>query len=101
PMVSESRPWLSRGSPSAAMCSPAPPSAWCWDTPQPGSSSESLVLQHRRIVPQQRPAHDLDRRISLLQKRIVEALQRIFIALHLLVIFPELQNLQLTQRVHQ
>jgi hypothetical protein len=31
-------------------------------------------LQHRRIVPQQRPAHDLDGRVSLLQKRIVESL---------------------------
>ena len=34
----------------------------------------SADLQHRRIVPQQGPAHDLDRRVSLLQECIVEAL---------------------------
>jgi hypothetical protein len=36
------------------------------------------ALQHWRIVPQQRPAHDFDRRVALSHKRIVKFLQRRF-----------------------
>ena len=53
----------------------------------PAGSGRRVLLQHRRIVAQQRPAHNLDRRVALLQEGIVEFLQRILAALHLLVIF--------------
>ena len=46
------------------------------------------VLQHRRIVPQQRFADNFDRRSPLLQKSVVEPLQRIFTGFHRFVVFP-------------
>src|SRR5690349_16023808 len=83
------------------------PSTRFFHSQQENSSTRGLrqglpsALQRSRVVSQQRLADNLYRRAPLLQKIVVEFLQRKRGAFLLLQVRPQLQNFQLTQRVIQ